>query len=95
MLFSFVLHCLVKPEYPSLTISDETIEEEQTVTLTCSSSNGNPAPTYQWFRNGTILTYVYNRTSIFRFSLVMMMYIFLFFQLTESTSICHWQQLNL
>ena len=47
----------VKPEEPLLTIDKENIEEYQTVTLTCSSSNGNPPPQYAWYRNGTLLTY--------------------------------------
>lgn len=48
----------VKPQAPSLTINDDNIQEYQTVTLTCSSSNGNPPPQYTWYRNGTLLTYV-------------------------------------
>lgn len=49
----------VQPEAPSLTINEENIQEYQTVTLTCSSFNGNPLPQYTWFRNGTLLSYVH------------------------------------
>ena len=47
----------VKPEHPSLTINEENIREDQRVTLTCSSSNGNPPPQYTWYRNDTLLPY--------------------------------------
>ena len=82
--------CSVKPEYPSLTINEETIEENQPVTLTCSSFNGNPAPEYTWSRNGTLLTYVNwlarLPTPFLTFSTSSSL------QFTESTSICHGQQ---
>ena len=80
---------LVKPEYPSLTISEETIEENQPVTLTCSSFNGNPPPEYTWSRNGTLLTYVncLTRLPFLTFSSLL--------QFTEPTSICHGQQFPL
>lgn len=80
----------VKPEYPSLTISEETIEENQPVTLTCSSFNGNPAPEYTWSRNGTLLTYV---NCLVRFSTAFLtLSTSSSLQFTESTSICHGQQ---
>lgn len=56
ILCQYNLIVLIKPEAPSLTINDDNIQEYQTVTLTCSSSNGNPPPQYTWYRNGTLLT---------------------------------------
>ncbi|CAF3742114.1 unnamed protein product [Adineta steineri] len=56
ILCQYNLVVLIKPEAPLLTINKVNIEEYQAVTLTCSSSNGNPSPQYTWYRNGTLLT---------------------------------------
>jgi hypothetical protein len=75
--FFFFFFFKVKPEAPSLTINEENIQEYQTVTLTCSSLNGNPPPQYTWFRNGTLLTYVNQ-------------FFVLFFLLFEIFILVHW-----
>ncbi|CAF0944414.1 unnamed protein product [Rotaria sordida] len=56
ILCQYNLVVLIKPEAPLLTINKENIEEYQTVTLTCSSLNGNPPPQYTWHRNNILLT---------------------------------------
>ena len=59
-LFRFLFFCsvTVKPEAALLTINRDHFEESQTVTMKCSSENGNPPPQYTWYRNGTLSTYV-------------------------------------
>ena len=47
----------VPPGQPSITSNDTrpVKVENDIVTLTCSSSGGNPAPTFTWTKNGVVL----------------------------------------
>ncbi|CAF0970344.1 unnamed protein product, partial [Didymodactylos carnosus] len=51
ILCQYNLVVLIKPESPLLTVEANDIQEYNSVNLKCSAINGNPLPTFNWYRD--------------------------------------------